>query len=49
LRGVPEDVVGEISERGRKGVIIRSADFWHEVRTSKRPRLSLTGWLRGRE
>ena len=30
-------------------VIFRSADFWHEVMPSKRPRLSLTGWLRGRE
>ena len=30
-------------------VIFRSAEFWHEVRPSKRPRLSLTGWLRGRE
>ncbi|MGJ8673697.1 2OG-Fe(II) oxygenase [Rubritalea sp.] len=30
-------------------VIFRSADFWHEVLPSKRTRLSLTGWLRGRE
>lgn len=30
-------------------VIFRSADFWHEVMPSNRPRLSLTGWLRGRE
>jgi len=30
-------------------VIFRSADFWHEVMPSKRTRLSLTGWLRGRE
>jgi len=30
-------------------VIFRSADFWHEVRPSTRERLSLTGWLRGRE
>ena len=30
-------------------VIFRSADFWHEVLPSKRPRLSVTGWLRGRE
>jgi Rps23 Pro-64 3,4-dihydroxylase Tpa1-like proline 4-hydroxylase len=29
--------------------ILRSAGFWHEVMPSKRPRLSLTGWLRGRE
>ncbi|MEN8693493.1 MAG: 2OG-Fe(II) oxygenase [Akkermansiaceae bacterium] len=30
-------------------VIFRSADFWHEVLPSRRARLSLTGWLRGRE
>ncbi len=30
-------------------VVFRSADFWHEVLPSKRPRLSVTGWLRGRE
>ncbi|MBK1791093.1 2OG-Fe(II) oxygenase [Persicirhabdus sediminis] len=30
-------------------VIFRSADFWHEVKPAKRARLSLTGWLRGRE
>ena len=30
-------------------VIFRSADFWHEVMPSARVRLSLTGWLRGRE
>ena len=30
-------------------VIFRSADFWHEVLPAKRARLSLTGWLRGRE
>ena len=29
-------------------VIFRSGSFWHEVRPSKKPRLSLTGWLRGR-
>ena len=29
-------------------VIFRSADFWHEVMPSKKSRLSLTGWLRGR-
>jgi SM-20-related protein len=26
-------------------VIFRSADFWHEVRRARRPRLSLTGWF----
>ncbi|GAA5494326.1 hypothetical protein Rhal01_00486 [Rubritalea halochordaticola] len=30
-------------------VIFRSADFWHEVLPAKQPRLSLTGWFRGRE
>ncbi|MBK1830135.1 2OG-Fe(II) oxygenase [Verrucomicrobiaceae bacterium R5-34] len=30
-------------------VAFRSADFWHEVLPAKVPRLSLTGWLRGRE
>ena len=30
-------------------VIFRSGSFWHEVMPSKKPRLSLTGWLRGRE
>lgn len=30
-------------------VIFRSGTFWHEVMPSKNPRLSLTGWLRGRE
>lgn len=30
-------------------VIFRSASFWHEVMPSKKSRLSLTGWLRGRE
>ncbi|MDC0087951.1 2OG-Fe(II) oxygenase [Akkermansiaceae bacterium] len=29
-------------------VIFRSGAFWHEVLPSKKPRLSLTGWLRGR-
>ena len=26
-------------------VAFRSADFWHEVRRARRPRLSLTGWF----
>jgi SM-20-related protein len=26
-------------------VVFRSADFWHEVRRARRPRLSLTGWF----
>lgn len=26
-------------------VVFRSADFWHEVRRSRRTRLSLTGWF----
>lgn len=30
-------------------VIFRSADFWHEVLPSDRTRLSLTGWMRGRD
>lgn len=30
-------------------VIFRSADFWHEVLPASRRRLSLTGWLRGRD
>ncbi|MFT4638860.1 MAG: SM-20-related protein [Verrucomicrobiales bacterium] len=30
-------------------VIFRSADFWHEVLPAKQTRLSLTGWLRGRD
>ncbi len=30
-------------------VIFRSGDFWHEVLPSKRDRMSLTGWLRGRD
>lgn len=30
-------------------VVFRSADFWHEVLPANRPRLSLTGWFRGRE
>lgn len=30
-------------------IIFRSADFWHEVLTSTRPRCSLTGWLRTRD
>lgn len=30
-------------------IIFRSADFWHEVLLSTRPRISLTGWFRGRE
>ncbi|MFC5049781.1 2OG-Fe(II) oxygenase [Rubritalea spongiae] len=30
-------------------IIFRSADFWHEVLPAARPRMSLTGWLRGRE
>ncbi|BDS05551.1 2OG-Fe(II) oxygenase [Oceaniferula spumae] len=30
-------------------IAFRSADFWHEVLPAKVPRLSLTGWLRGRE
>ena len=28
-------------------VVFRSADFWHEVISSMRPRISLTGWLNG--
>lgn len=30
-------------------VVFRSGEFWHEVLPSKRPRLSLTGWFRGRD
>lgn len=35
----------------RKGTVVafRSADFWHEVLPAGRPRVSLTGWFRGRE
>lgn len=39
----------DVIPRAGTVVIFRSADFWHEVRPSKRERLSLTGWLRGRE
>jgi SM-20-related protein len=39
----------EVLPRAGTLVIFRSADFWHEVRPSTRERISLTGWLRGRE
>ena len=47
-RGVSGPYI-DVLPRAGTVVIFRSADFWHEVMPSKRPRLSLTGWLRGRE
>ncbi len=47
-KGVSGPFIDVLPEAG-KVVIFRSADFWHEVLPSSRPRLSLTGWLRGRE
>lgn len=39
----------EVLPRAGTVVIFRSGEFWHEVQPAKRERLSLTGWLRGRE
>jgi len=47
-KGVSGSFIDVLPEAGTV-VIFRSAVFWHEVLRSKRPRLSLTGWLRGRE
>lgn len=47
-KGVAGPYIDVLPEAGTV-VIFRSAIFWHEVISSKRPRLSLTGWLRGRE
>ncbi|MGJ8676292.1 MAG: 2OG-Fe(II) oxygenase [Akkermansiaceae bacterium] len=47
-QGITGPSIDVVPEAGTL-VIFRSADFWHEVLPSKRPRLSLTGWLRGRE
>lgn len=47
-KGVTGPYIDVLPEAGTV-VIFRSAIFWHEVLPSKRPRLSLTGWLRGPE
>ena len=47
-QGIKGPFIDVLPEAGTV-VIFRSALFWHEVLPSKRPRLSLTGWLRGRE
>ncbi|MDB9741954.1 2OG-Fe(II) oxygenase [Akkermansiaceae bacterium] len=39
----------DVSPQAGTVVIFRSATFWHEVLPSKKTRLSLTGWLRGRD
>ena len=46
--GVKGPFIDVLPEAGTV-VIFRSAEFWHEVLPSTRERLSLTGWLRGRE
>ncbi|NCF91266.1 MAG: 2OG-Fe(II) oxygenase [Verrucomicrobiaceae bacterium] len=47
-RGVKGPFIDVIPRFGTL-VIFRSADFWHEVLPASRSRLSLTGWLRGRD